>query len=242
MSSSSSILAPVWCVVPAAGVGARMKAGFPKQYLKLQHKTILEHTLERLLALPYVAGVVLALHPDDDYWTTLPISRDQRISCVDGAVERAGSVLNSLTWLEDNGHSDAWVLVHDAARPCVTSDTVANLIESVRRSDAVGGILGVPVSDTLKQVVNDNRITGTQDRSKLWQAQTPQFFSVGLLKRALQQALDVGLMVTDEASAMEFAGHQPLMVEGRADNIKVTRPEDLPLATFILQQQALERG
>lgn len=213
-----------------------MKSTTPKQYLSIANKTLLEHSIERLLAVPAVSGVVVAINPADNNWLALACARDSRVCAIEGGSERAYSVLNGLQWLQSQGQADAWVLVHDAARPCVKVDDIVQLLSRVREQAAVGGILGVPVSDTLKQVV-DGRIQHTQDRRQLWQAQTPQLFPVGLLLRVLTRALAEGQLITDEASAMEWAGYQPLMVEGRADNIKVTRPEDLPLAHCILQQQ-----
>lgn len=214
-----------------------MGAVVPKQYLRIGQYTILEHTLQRLLALPALAGVVLALSPEDKYWQESFLFKDKRISCVEGGRERADSVLNALMFLQGKTAPDDWVLVHDAARPCIDLASVGQLIERVLMQQAIGGILAVPVSDTLKRVEN-NSIAATVDRRHLWQAQTPQLFPRALLQDCLSKALSAGYAVTDEASAVEYVGHQPLIVEGRSDNIKVTRPEDLALAAFILQQQA----
>ncbi len=225
-----------WVIVPAAGIGTRMRSDLPKQYLRLQGKTLLEHTLERLLAIPDLAGLVLALSPTDPYWEQLPLAGDARVAVVDGGSERSRSVLNGLNYLTLQAEADDWVLVHDAARPCISASTIASL----RRHTAnhpVGGILGVPVGDTLKRVGPRNVILETSDRRGLWQAQTPQLFRYQLLHQCLARALGQSEIVTDEASAMELAGYQPLMVEGRTDNIKVTRPEDLALAEAILQRQ-----
>lgn len=225
-----------WIVVPAAGVGARMGANCPKQYLPFAGKTVIEHTLQRLLALPNVAGIYLVLSESDSYWNQLPFAQHSRIHRVNGGDERCDSVLNALEQLQDRALPNDWVLVHDAARPCVHPQSILHLIEQVK-DHAVGGILGVPVSDTLKQV--DNLIIGsTVDRRLLWQAQTPQMFRVGLLRACLQRGLAEGKLITDESSALELYGYQPLMVQGRSDNIKVTRPEDLAIAAMILQQQA----
>ncbi len=230
---------PIWCLVPAAGLGSRMQSTTPKQYLLLGDKPLLEHSLQRLLAVQGLAGVAVAISPDDHYWTSLACASDVRIHALEGGAERAYSVLNGLRWLQAQGQGDAWVLVHDAARPCVTVDAIVQLLEQVREQAAVGGILGVPVADTLKQV-SAACIEQTLDRRHIWQAQTPQLFPVDLLCDVLARALAAGQLITDEASAMEWAGYQPLMVEGRTDNIKVTRPEDLLLARFILQQQGNE--
>lgn len=240
MTSASSVSS--WILVPAAGSGSRMGASLPKQYLPLGDKTLLETTLERLLQLPDIAGLVLVLSPNDSQWSSLPLSADPRIHVVDGGRERADSVLKGLLYLADKARADDWVLVHDAARPCVRLVDIARLRTALAKH-SVGGILGVPVSDTLKQV-SDNRIVATQDRSNLWQAQTPQVFRYGLLHNCLARALahDSTLtdppVVTDEASAVEAFGHTPLIVQGHTDNLKVTRAEDLQLARWILAQQA----
>lgn len=233
--SSSSQISAYWIVVPAAGIGARMGAAFPKQYLPLVGKTVIEHTLERLLALPDVAGVYLVLGAEDTYWGDLPLAQDKRITRVVGGVERCDSVLNALTQLQIKASPNDWVLVHDAARPCIHAHSILQLIEQVK-NHPVGGILGVPVSDTLKQVA-DSVIHSTADRRLLWQAQTPQMFRLGLLSDCLQRALAEGKVITDESSALECYGYQPLMVQGRSDNIKITRPEDLAIAAMLLQQK-----
>jgi 2-C-methyl-D-erythritol 4-phosphate cytidylyltransferase len=225
-----------WVLVPAAGSGSRMGASLPKQYLSLGNQCLLEMTLQRLLQLPNIAGLIVALSPDDHHWQQLSLSADPRIQRVDGGRERANSVLQGLHFLADRAQPDDWVLVHDAARPCVRIDDIANLREALK-DHPVGGILGVPVSDTLKQV-NHHKILSTQDRSNLWQAQTPQMFRYGLLRDCLSRALSSGLLVTDEASALEAFDYQPLMVQGHADNLKVTRAEDLQLARWILAQQS----
>lgn len=225
-----------WVIVPAAGIGSRMRSELPKQYLRLRGKTLLEHTLERLLALPDLAGLVLAVNPQDPHWERLPLSEDHRISVVDGGSERSRSVLNALNYLTLQAEADDWVLVHDAARPCISQASVASLYRHTLKH-AVGGILATPVADTLKRVAPDHGIEQTCDRRGLWQAQTPQVFRYQLLHQCLARALGQGETITDEASALELAGYRPLVVEGRSDNIKVTRPEDLALAELILQRQ-----
>lgn len=225
-----------WIIVPAAGIGARMGADCPKQYLSLLNKTILEHTLERLLAFPLLAGLLVAINPNDKLWAQLPFSQDARITRIDGGSERSHSVLNALHSLADRAAESDWVLVHDAARPCIRLSSIQHLCTHLTH-DPVGGILAVPVSDTIKLVDPANTIIKTLDRRQLWQAQTPQMFRYGLLRDALANALEKGFQITDEASAMELNGHTHRVVNGRADNIKITRPEDLVLATAILQQQ-----
>jgi 2-C-methyl-D-erythritol 4-phosphate cytidylyltransferase len=233
--SNSSQIPAYWIVVPAAGIGARMGASFPKQYLPLVGKTVIEHTLERLLQIPNIAGIYLVLSEQDTYWADLSLAQDARIHLVAGGAERCDSVLNALEKLQTIASIDDWVLVHDAARPCIQTVSVLHLIDQVK-NHSVGGILGVPVSDTLKQVA-DSVIQSTADRRLLWQAQTPQMFRLGLLRNCLQRALAEGKMITDESSALECYGYQSLMIQGRSDNIKITRPEDLAIAAMLLQQQ-----
>ncbi len=234
MTVSNQQAPAYWVVVPAAGIGARMGADCPKQYLPLLNKTVIEHTLSRLLAVHGVAGVYVALSPDDTYWRQLPIADHPAIYDVAGAAERAGSVLNALVALTSVAKPYDWVLVHDAARPCITLVDIELLIRGVA-DHPVGGILGVPVSDTLK-MVSDGNILYTTDRRALWQAQTPQMFRLGLLHDCLQRALVEGKTITDEASALEAFGYKPLMVKGRSSNIKITYPDDLAIASFLLQQ------
>lgn len=237
MSHSSLTQTPAyWIVVPAAGVGARMGSTFPKQYLPLAGKTVIENTLERLLALPNIAGIYLVLSPEDNHWDGLSLAENSRIRRIAGGAERCDSVLNALEHLQEIASPDDWVLVHDAARPCVHEHSILKLIDEVK-NHAVGGILGVPVGDTLKQV-NDSTIRSTADRRFLWHAQTPQMFRIDLLHNCLRKALADGKVITDESSALECYGYQPLMVQGRSDNIKITRPEDLAIAVILLQQQA----
>ena len=226
-----------WAVVPAAGVGARMKAARPKQYLPLGGRTVIEQTLSRLCAHPRIDGVVVALGSEDGYWPDLGFRCDKRLETVDGGNERCHSVLNALARLSSFGDDRDWVLVHDAARPCLRAEDVDHLIERVESSGAVGGLLAVPVRDTMKRSDDAGGVERTVERANLWHALTPQMFRLGALRDALNGALEAGGLVTDEASAMEWAGHRPLLVEGRADNLKITRPEDLALAEFYLQLQ-----
>ncbi|MGB3611538.1 MAG: 2-C-methyl-D-erythritol 4-phosphate cytidylyltransferase [Cellvibrio sp.] len=234
--SHSSSSPRYWIIVPAAGVGARMGAGKPKQYLTLLGKTILEHTIGRLLSVPDVAGLLVAVSPDDDTWPQLSISTHPGVTRINGGAERSYSVLNALDALSGQAEANDWVLVHDAARPCITPSSIQTLCVELA-DDPVGGILAVPVSDTVKRVSRDRSITQTLDRSELWLAQTPQLFRYGLLRATLADALARCQPITDEASALEAGGYPHRVVEGRADNIKITRPEDLALAQTILQQQ-----
>ncbi|PZP23630.1 2-C-methyl-D-erythritol 4-phosphate cytidylyltransferase [Pseudomonas kuykendallii] len=216
-----------WAVIPAAGVGARMRADRPKQYLPLGGRTLLEHTLACFLDHPGLRGLVLALGRDDPYWPTLACADHPRIQRADGGAERADSVFNALVKLEALGAEvDDWVLVHDAARPNLARSDLDLLLGELA-DDPVGGLLAVPSRDTVKLAGVDGKVARTLDRQLIWLAFTPQMFRLGALRQALEQGLASGAAITDEASAMELAGAAPRLIEGRADNLKVTRPEDL---------------
>lgn len=223
-----------WAVVPAAGVGKRMQANKPKQYLPLAGKTVLEHTLNRLLMADVFSAISVAISIEDPYWPELDCSRNKNIITAPGGKERADSVLSALNSLADKASDNDWVLVHDAARPCLTISDIQLLINTLKEDD-VGGILALSSHDTLKQVAGD-QIIQTMDRNIIWRALTPQMFRYGMLKQALKQ-LEGNLGVTDEASALEMIGLKPKIVEGRTDNIKITRAEDLALAQFYMEQQ-----
>ncbi|MBA1192697.1 2-C-methyl-D-erythritol 4-phosphate cytidylyltransferase [Pseudomonas entomophila] len=216
-----------WAVVPAAGVGARMAADRPKQYLAVAGRTVLEHTLACFLDHPALLGVVVSLADHDPYWPQLACATDGRIRRAAGGRERADSVLNALQVLQEQGAADEdWVLVHDAARPNLARSDLDRLL-SMLADDPVGGLLAVPARDTLKRAGADGRVSATLDRSTVWQAFTPQMFRLGMLHRALADCLVAQVAVTDEASAIEWSGQAPRLIEGRGDNLKVTRPEDL---------------
>ncbi|KKL03266.1 2-C-methyl-D-erythritol 4-phosphate cytidylyltransferase [Rheinheimera mesophila] len=217
-------------VIPAAGVGKRMQADKPKQYLPLCGLTVLEQTLHRLKQVPALQQFYLALSPDDRYFPALPLATDPQIQRLDGGAERAHSVLNALLQIE--AEVFPWVLVHDAARPVVRVSDIELLIQRCIATEQ-GGILATPVRDTMKR--GSGIIQETIDRSHLWHAYTPQLFPTAQLREALQQALAQGVAVTDEASAMEWAGWPVLLVQGHADNIKITQAEDLALAAFYLE-------
>ncbi|TCK18430.1 2-C-methyl-D-erythritol 4-phosphate cytidylyltransferase [Thiogranum longum] len=226
-----------WAVVPAAGSGRRMGARTPKQLLGLGPQTVLEHSLDALCAIPSLAGLVLVSQDDPDVDAIALRYSNHGLLRAAGGEERCHSVLNGLKALDGNKASgDDWVLVHDAARPCVRTSDLHKLIETLS-GHPVGGLLGVPVQDTIKRTDADHVIQSTVARDNLWHAQTPQMFRLARLREVLEAALRDGFEVTDEASAMEHAGEHPLMVEGHADNLKITRPEDLPLAEMYLRQQ-----
>jgi len=230
-----SQLPPFWALIPAAGIGSRMRADRPKQYLQLAGKSIIEHTLTCFLDHPQLRAVVVSLAADDPYWPALDCASDPRIQLAAGGAERADSVLSGLLRLSELGAQEQdWVLVHDAARPNLARSDL-DLLLSTLVDDPVGGLLAVPARDTLKRIGNNGRVLETVDRSLIWQAYTPQMFQLGPLQQALSAALSAGAAVTDEASAMEWAGYAPRLIEGRADNLKVTRAEDLKLLAGLWQ-------
>ena len=234
--SSSRSSDTYYAVVPAAGVGRRMGGKQPKQYLPLLDKTVIEHTLSRLLAEPRLARIIVAVSAEDEYWQNFSVMENSRVDVVTGGAERSDSVLQGLQALISIAKPTDWVLVHDVARPCIAQTDISRLIDELS-DDAVGGILAVPASDTLKQVNAEAVIGQTIDRQFIWQAQTPQMFRFQLLLDALTQATEQNLVITDEASAIEAAGHSAKVVEAQSPNIKITRPNDLALAAFYLQQE-----
>lgn len=244
--NSLSVGNTLWCLLPAAGIGQRMGANLPKQYLPLANQTLIEVTLSRLhLAFPD-AILVLPLHPKDLWWPATELRFLKRypnvklLTCL-GGDERADSVLAGLNALAAFAQPNDWVLVHDVARPCVTQQDLHNLFTALQ-NHPVGGLLAAPVADTMKrgQGSNDaNEVSATVDRNQLWHALTPQMFRFNKLHSALTQGLEKGLNLTDESSALEAAGFKPLLIAGRRDNIKITHPEDLPFAELLLAQQLL---
>lgn len=225
-----------WLVVPAAGQGRRMGADRPKQYLELDDRPVLAHTLMRLHAAFPGARLCLCLDPDDARFDPawVPFAEWRRVP---GGAERVDSVANALAAIAAEAGDDDLVLVHDVARPCVT---VADLrrLHAALVDDPVGGLLAAPVADTMKRDDGAGRVATTEPRGGLWHALTPQGFRYGLLRRALAAATEAGVAVTDEASAVEALGHSPRLVGGRRDNLKITHPEDLALAGLILAAQA----
>lgn len=229
---------PFWLVIPAAGSSQRMGGELPKQYQALAGIPVLQRTLDVFLSIPQLRGVIVAIHPQDKYFSTLPASHDKRVQAVTGGAERADSVRQALEAVSKQASPDDWVLVHDAARPCVQPQEVVQMLQALA-SSAAGGIMAIAVSDTVKQV-SDNTIVMTADRSQLWQAQTPQMFRVGALLSALQTAQQKSLAITDEASAMEAAGYKPAVFAGKRSNIKITLPEDWSIAEAILRNSSMQ--
>ncbi len=223
-------------VIPAAGVGARMQADRPKQYLVLNGKTVIEHTVDALLKALPSQPLYLALAAADPYFHDLPLASMPNVHRVTGGNERADSVLAALEAIDATLYP--WVLVHDAARPLVRSTDIQLLIAKCQEAQH-GGILACQVRDTMKRSVQDSAdhlVDHTVSRLHLWHALTPQLFPTAQLRDALRAAIAAGVAVTDEASAMEWARLPVLLTPGRADNLKITQPEDLALARFYLEQ------
>ncbi|MCH8499600.1 MAG: 2-C-methyl-D-erythritol 4-phosphate cytidylyltransferase [Marinobacter sp.] len=226
----------VWLVVPAAGIGQRMAAQRPKQYLTLDGWYLLDITLPRLLSHGKFSGCMVALAAGDPWWPQTRSAADPRITTCTGGSERVDSVLAALRALAQRAAPHDWVLVHDVARPCLHPEDLQRLLITLW-DDKVGGILAAPVADTLKRADDQHRIDGTVDRRHLWRALTPQMFRYQTLVNALEQGMAAGVLITDEASAVEAMGAAPGLVEGRTDNIKVTVPADLTMAGYILRGQ-----
>lgn len=222
-----------WVVIPAAGAGKRMGGEIPKQYLPLAGKRVIDHTVSALLSHAKISGAVL-VHSEEDPIVASIVTASSKplLRCVGGA-ERVDSVRCGLKFLENKLGEDDWVLVHDAARPCLCVADL-DLLFNELEYDPVGGLLATPVNDTMKRADSQLRVTETVDRANLWRAMTPQMFRFGSLLKALASA-SVNSVITDEASAMEAVGFKPKLVPGRADNIKITHPQDLQLAEFFLK-------
>jgi len=225
-----------FALIPAAGSGTRMGAGTPKQYAPLAGKPLLQHAVQLLCAHPRIEQVFVVLSPGDERFGACDWSAcGDRISALFcGGETRAASVFNGLLAANDAIDGSDWVLVHDAARPCLRTGDVDRLIAEVGDSE-VGGLLGVPVADTLKRANADREAVHTEAREHLWRAQTPQMFRYRVLIEALRRA-DIAA-VTDESSAVEQTGARPKLVPGSVTNLKVTYPEDLALAELILKNR-----
>ena len=226
-----------WAVLPAAGAGQRMNSPLAKQYLSLCGKTVIENTLERLMAFSPLEKLVVVVAENDTCWPTMPIKQHNKLHTVMGGSERIHSVLNGLKYLDQWADAGDWVLVHDVARPCVRLSDITTLIEQLK-NHPVGGLLAYPVQDTMKRADAALEVQKTVPREQLWHALTPQMFRLGPLRAALESVLEKGGIVTDEAAAMESMGHAPMLVSGSRDNIKITYPEDLALAQYFLENQS----
>jgi len=226
----------LWCVVPAAGRGTRVGGDRPKQYQWLAGRPLIEHTLARLAAHPQIAGLLVMLSAGDPHWSGVEALQGKPVRTAVGGTERSDSVLAGLDALPAVVGMDDFVLVHDAARPCVRLADIDKLIELAAATD--GGLLGAPLRDTLKHADAADRVERTEARERRWRAFTPQMFRRGPLSTALREAARLGMKVSDEAMAMEQAGFAPLLVEGAEDNIKVTTAADFALAEFLLGRTA----
>ncbi len=216
--------AKCWAVVPAAGIGKRMESDIPKQYLLIDNKPVLFHTLQRLFDTQLFEGIVLVLSAHDTQGERIAKQFPNTRLALGGEL-RFDSVYSGLQALNTFAHSDDFIFVHDAARPCVTSEDIIKLYRAIQH-DPVGGILGYPVRDTLKQV-RQHHIERTVDRALLWHALTPQAFRYNKLLQAMQICMPHKHTITDDASCMEQVGLHPQMIQGRSDNIKITYPQDL---------------
>ena len=228
-------------IIPAAGTGSRMANVLPKQYMPLAGKPIISHTIQTFFNHPRIASIHVALSADDLFWRDLPLDPASKLKLhYTGGDSRSETVLN--TMLSIQVADDDWVLVHDAARPGLTHALVDQLLYTLE-NDAVGGLLALPVADTLKKSGADHKIEQTVERTDLWQAQTPQMFKYAVLKHALQVAVIktndhvASSPVTDEAEAIEAMGLQPTLVTGELRNLKITYPQDLELLEALFKQE-----
>jgi 2-C-methyl-D-erythritol 4-phosphate cytidylyltransferase / 2-C-methyl-D-erythritol 2,4-cyclodiphosphate synthase len=237
---SSQAVRRVWAIVPAAGHGARFSAPVsasataPKQYAPLAGATVIEWSLRALLAEPRVHAVVVALAADDDRWAEIAARlKSPKLLTTLGGATRQETVANGLQFLEERAHADDWILVHDAARPCLNAADLSALLDAAEARHAAGAVLAAPIVDTVKRELADH--VATVDRAGLWRALTPQVFKHAQLRHALKEAALAGITVTDEAQAVERMGLHPALVQGSPFNIKVTRAEDLAVAARILK-------
>lgn len=225
-----------YLVVPASGIGTRMQTSISKQYLQLDNGlSVLDQSLSTLLNIDKIKGCVVAIAKQDTLFKSSKFYHHPKLlSVAVGGDERYHSVINALNMLKPFVRDNDWVLVHDAARPCINTQDVENLIQQLE-GQKIGGLLATKVVDTIKKS-KLNMAESTVDRTNLWQAQTPQMYRFGLLLKALNSADNEGALITDEASAIERMGLNSLLVESSKTNLKITNPEDLALANFYLNQ------
>jgi len=221
-------------VIPAAGIGNRMETAIPKQYLPISGKPMISYSIQTFFASPRIASIHLALSAEDYFWRNLELAANSRLQLhYTGGETRAQTVLNTLYAIKSQVDVDDWILVHDAARPGLTLALLDTLLDSLE-NDAVGGLLALPLADTLKQSNADDRVKTTIPRDGLWQAQTPQMFRYRLLTNALENFDGVP---TDEAQAIEALGFEPKLVTGSLRNMKVTYPQDMALMELFIQKE-----
>ena len=225
----------VWAIIPAAGIGGRMSADIPKQYLKIHGRPMLHHTLSRICASPLIDGVIIGISPQDSRWSKDPFTHPKILGVCDGGRERRDTVLNGLKFLDglDEVAQSDWALVHDAVRPGIMQQDIQNLLTQAN-DNQIGAVLGKRLADTLKITDENQAIQQTVDRKKFWRAFTPQVFRLGDLLRAIEVSVADGVQVTDESMAMERLGFHPAMVEGHSSNNKITTSDDLDLADLLL--------
>lgn len=229
----------MWGIVPAAGSGARFEGAIPKQYYRVQNKTIIEYTLASLLASGALQQIVVAISKEDHRFAALPVFEEPRITTVMGGDSRMGSVINALAWIETIAEPDDWVLIHDAVRPALSRRDLENLL-SQREESVAGVVLGSPVRDTLKFVEADQCISHTVSRRALWQVATPQLFRLSVLLKAVERVMELGLIATDEAQMVEQLGERVKMVALYDPNPKLTYPEDLAYFEYLLSEGLLQ--
>lgn len=225
----------IWCIVPAAGIGLRFGENRPKQYLPFRGSSIIDVTVNTLSSCSSLEKIIVSIHPDDPYAEQSDYIKHPKVQVVNGGCERSDSVLNAILSIQTNTATDDWVLVHDAARPCVRVADINKLID-VATANQQGAILAAPLHDTIKEVSN-GLVVSTPDRTRLWRALTPQLFKLEDIRRALLLAKKDSAIITDEASAIERIGLPIQIVEGHTDNIKITVPADLQLANIYMDQR-----
>lgn len=231
--------AKIWGIIPAAGIGTRFQKSTPKQYLSLLGQPIIHYSINLLASIPNMQEIVVSLSSKDKYWKDLPKTNAQ-IKTTEGGETRIHSVYNALQCLEDQAGSDDWVVIHDSVRPLTQPSDVEMLLDRIQ-DHPVGGSLGQPIVDTVKYVSTPETIDHTINRDNVWRIFTPQIFRYSALKSALKQAIAKGFLATDESGALEVIGMNPLIIASKTPNIKITHPDDLPLAEFHLKQLGIEQ-
>ncbi len=233
-------VASCWVVIPAAGSGKRMGIEVPKQYIELNDMTMLEHSVSSLLYDQRILGIKIVVDLEQDLHLDLPNLKDPKVSFVQGGTERSDSVLAGLSDLINITDETDWVLVHDAARPCVRPSEINQLIDIVTQS-GIGGVLAQKITDTVKRTDSNGLVNETVQRECLWRAFTPQMFPIGLLRESLLAAKAANITVTDEAAAMERMGHPVQLIPGLSTNIKITVPADFEFARTFLDHVKTNR-
>ena len=227
----------LWVVIPAAGIGKRMGVDIPKQYITVCDKAIIEHTVEKFTSRNDLQGILVALSNSDQHWSTLELSKNNKITTVTGGEERYKSVYNALCSLKNKAGDDDWILVHDAVRPCITTSEIDQFIADVDHLNGIGGILALPCFETMKKANTNHEIEETIDRKFIWHAQTPQMFRYKKLFLAIEKIMNENIFITDEAMAMELAGYKPMLIQGTHSNIKITDQNDLKYLESFLRQE-----